>query len=122
MKNIQKFRAWDKEEKKMLYWEELVDDYRGEYASLWGQDHLIIMQYLGKKDKNGKEIYEKDFIKYKCMSAPIGRFPKKTGENVMLIHDLEEAFDQDGNGRFINEDCEIVGSFFKNKEFLEKIK
>lgn len=118
-----KFRAWDKENKKMmkvsslsLENKEIAVRENGTYH-FFRMKNLELMQYTGIKDKNGKEIYEGDIY--------------HVGDK--KIKYLVVWFDSGFEGKQLRstsyaglkswvKDIEILGNIYENPELLEENK
>lgn len=130
-----KFRAWLKEENKMVNVEtidfseksiqyleknEIIDAYLLRTTFL---EDIELMQYTGINDKNGVEIYEGDILKYKFLYDR--RF-----KHVSLVKfmEIEASFGiKDIYGNEIplyritaNNYFEVIGNIYENKNLLEK--
>lgn len=136
-----KFRVWDVENKEMLEVQELDFEptfYGGriairpdQYNDYFDTEDMILMQYTGLKDKNGKEIYEGDIVKAYFKKGAWKYNDKnycgyKNGEVqycvdgfILYIENYKEKIyplssfgDNDGN---INE-LEVIGNVFEKKQ------
>lgn len=123
-----KFRAWLKEEKRMTDVHEmtfidgevyLISDITGFYA----YEEFKLMQSTGLKDKNGKEIFEGDIVKYKsgCNTyAEEVAYDKNfavfgvMGANTDIIFTFEELFED-----ISIKSLEVIGNIYDNPELLE---
>lgn len=117
-----KFRIWDIENKEMLKVQELDFEptfYGGriairpdQYNDYFDTEDMILMQYTGIDDKNGKEIYEGDIVKYENMTGKIMFF-----NGSFIMSNFEET--EEWELGVINEELEIMGNIYDNPELLE---
>ena len=121
MRNI-KFRAWDKEGKVMVDWfwlssegdlyETPVIVYDTPHLELERNDDLVAMQYTGKKDINGVEIYEGDILQ----NEHHFRYQVVFKGDCWRCESLKNS---GFKNRFIGNDLKIIGNIYKNPELLE---
>jgi uncharacterized phage protein (TIGR01671 family) len=138
-----KFRAWNKSIKQMgsaLPLRTWTDDIAVSPRKYWNDiDNIILMQYTGLKDKNGKEIYEGDIISiigFKSRDksqigfitngidvVKYGWYNKDTGfflvsKNKIKKYDNSIGHCIDHINEKYSEDFEVIGNIYENKELL----
>jgi hypothetical protein len=105
-----KFRAWDKNNLRMLEHEQLLKS-SPYYQSPFTRDDIELMQFTGLLDKNGREIYEGDIIKHPvCELGRVIFFQPYAGffvEARGLLYNLNTSGDY-----------EVIGNQFENPELL----
>lgn len=116
-----KFRVWDIKNKEMLKVQELDFEptfYGGriairldQYNDYFDTEDIILMQYTGLDDKNGKEIYEGDIVKYENMTGKIMFF-----NGSFIMSNFEET--EEWELGVINEEIEVIGNIYENSELL----
>jgi uncharacterized phage protein (TIGR01671 family) len=131
-----KFRAWDKENKK---WAELpllevatgtlFEDGRAvEDNHVYRPDAFVLLQFTGLNDKNGKEIYEGDFLRHVHPDLPWA----KQGQLLTLVEWKVSGWIAkylDGIGEVKNYGdwvlsaqsihSEVIGNIYENPELLK---
>ena len=121
---IPKFRAWDKETKTMNGMAEMYRNRNQEIELRPRDENIILMQSTGIFDKNGKEIFEGDIIRYNIDVVDIKRHPTLGFYTVL---DGREGFFGDGmsiddfeeDAKEFSKTAEIIGNIYENPELLE---
>ena len=120
-----KFRFWDEIYREMIYmkdctsWGDFWDSVNPNY-----EENKVLLQFTGLLDKNGKEIYEGDIVKWDDKSN--GKYQRKGIIEWKPSHYFIKDVIGGGEfhfGAFIYEDkpeeLEIIGNIYENKELLK---
>lgn len=127
---IQKYRAWHKElgrmtlVKTMFFFAgeleelEVNDSVMNDYIPVY-PDEIELMQSTGLKDKNGKEIFEKDILDYNGRKVIV----KWHGSYACFIYEfVDELKNRTTEWQPLYLSCykfEIIGNSLENPELLE---
>ena len=129
-----KFRAWDGKKMMSELPAYLEPHDVNETISSMNSEGIVLMQYTGLKDKNGKEIYEGDILYVEFeKSRSLNHFDMYLKKWTHVVEFKDQSFNiPDINGEFRQALCtaihnqnkptpewEIIGNIYENKELLK---
>lgn len=118
-----RFRAWDGQKMlpvKALFWSEdaQVEVNVGHDEPDWRSEGFSLMQFTGLKDKNGKDIYEGDLVRYNWRHTDGSRIGEALFDNGCWEID---DHDKNVNAHLMNaniSNLEVIGNIHEHPELL----
>ncbi len=121
---IIKFRAWDKRHNLFRGDNKVLDRY--ERLAILNSEDFHIMQYTGLKDKNGKEGYFEDIVKFaKSYSKGYGKEEVQEFTGIIKENKYFHSCIMVGTTEFHIDNLlkgEIIGDGYRNPELLKAVK
>ena len=113
------FRLWDEQSNKFRYWGFIDGDFVSPKLDDFGLDYIENQskQSTGLHDKNGKDIYESDIVRYVDVGdiEHIGLVDFDTDDYMaqfVIVHN-------DGNIIYNFDGCEVIGNRYENPDLLK---
>ena len=116
-----RFRAWDKVKGETILWNRLLNWYNLRNVFMRPEMcGLILMQFTGRKDKNGVEIFEKDIVKISVDDA----FDYVDGIGFVDWYEKKSEYAIFSKGEpwiplSIKGEIEVIGNIYENPELLD---
>ena len=115
-----KFRLWHKTSKCfescfMVNPQGLLLDPRASHPalSLYNDDHYVLMQFTGLKDKNGKDIYEGDILSFQ-FDNPSANYKLAVEWKTGMTECCQSCFDGYETKDF--DKVKVIGNIYENPE------
>jgi uncharacterized phage protein (TIGR01671 family) len=119
MQRVIKFRVWDKLNNKLYSWRIDVNYYLDGNGQT--SNDFILSQFTGLFDKNGKEIYEGDIIKWSSWDKDTS-FAKETTKKRHIVEWSNDKgcwfIEKDVWNLGIYSDIEIIGNIYSTPQLL----
>ena len=123
-----KFRAWNEVQEKMVNWSEFLNTNMKNTFIAPESTGLLLMQYTGLKDKNGKEIYEGDILLAPVYFGSLKCVCIYQQENIVSSIQGFGLYSYDSYFRTYRtlvesdewDDFEVIGNIYDNPELLKE--